>query len=179
MAEPITVDDAKAQLRVVDSTDDALIGDLITEAREHVEAYCGTRLIPGSVTMTFGRFEDLGRLTLAPVAGVTAIRYLDANGVEQTLDPSTYTLINVADDPLAPMIRLNFGKSWPSSMVASDAVRVDANVGYSVVPPPIIRAMKLLITQWYDYRTGVQIDARGVPAEVPNAVSSLLANYRA
>jgi hypothetical protein len=54
-------------------------------------------------------------------------------------------------------------------------VRVSAIAGYTVVPKPIIRAMQLLITQWFDTRAPV---ANGVATELPNTIAALLANYR-
>lgn len=178
--EPVTLDMAKRQCRAEGSTvDDEDFAELITDAREHVERYCNIRLVTTAAEeMTFASFEDMARLTHAPVQSVEEVRYLDTNGVEQLLDPSVYELGAVESDPLQPYIRLAFGKRWPALRLVSDAVRVKATVGYLVVPRPIVRAMLLLISQWYDVRTAVQVDGRGAPAEIPNALTALLTNFR-
>jgi uncharacterized phiE125 gp8 family phage protein len=177
--EPINLDMAKRQCRAEGSTaDDDYFLDLIQSARQHSEAYCAIRIAPAAVQMSFATWCDLERLTQAPVQSIVDVRYLDAAGVEQVLDPSIYEFVEVAKDPLRPLIRSAYGKSWPSVRNAVDAIRVNAVVGYTVVPKPVIRAMLLLIGQWFDIRVPVQVDARGAPAEIPNAVSALLANYR-
>jgi uncharacterized phiE125 gp8 family phage protein len=177
--EPVSLVMAKRQLRREDTVDDdEYILELIQAAREHVENYCSIRLMPVAVQMTFGSFDELQRLSQAPVQSIVDVRYLDTSGVEQVLDPSTYEFGIVEADELRPRIRLAFGKSWPATRLVDDAVRVNAVVGYVAVPRPIIRAMLMLITQWFNIRLPVQVDARGVPAEIPNAVSALLANHR-
>lgn len=177
--EPVTLTMAKRQVRadLADTTDDEYLLELIQGAREHAEAYTGTRLVPAAVQMTFPTFDHLD-LTQAPVQSITAVQYLDANGALQTLDPSIYEFVNIDADTLRPTIRLAYNQAWPPARTAADAVRVSAVVGYTVVPRPIIRAMLVLIYQWFDIRSGVQVDARGAPAEIPNTVAALLANYR-
>lgn len=177
--EPVSLDMAKRQVRAEGTTaDDDYLLELIQSAREHAEAYCGIRIAPAAVRMTFASFAALERLSQAPVQSIVDLRYLDAAGVEQVLDASVYERIDVDADVLRPRIRLAYGKSWPAVRSAEDAVRVSAVVGYTAVPRPVIRAMLLLISQWFDIRLPVQVDARGTPAEIPNAVSALLANYR-
>jgi uncharacterized phiE125 gp8 family phage protein len=177
--EPVSLTMAKAQLRYEDETvEDGHILGLIQAAREHVEKYTGTALVPAAVTMTFDRFESLGKLTKGPVQSITEVKYLDANGVEQTLDPATYEFINVAADPLRPRIRLAFNQSWPAVRCAEDAVRVSAVVGYTVVPMPLIRVIQFLVALWFDERNPVAVDVRGVPTELPHTVEALLANFR-
>jgi uncharacterized phiE125 gp8 family phage protein len=176
--EPVTLEMAKAQcLAQGVTTDDELFLELIQSAREHAEAHTGARLIPAAVEMTFRCFGDLQRLTQAPVQSVTAIEYLDIDGNLQTLGTDVYEFVNVSADVLRPRIRLAFNQTWPAVRRAEDAVRVSATVGYTVVPKPIIRAMLLLIGQWYDNRQDYVIE-RGVFAQLPNTVASLLANFR-
>jgi uncharacterized phiE125 gp8 family phage protein len=177
--EPINLDMAKRQCRCEGTTgDDDYLLELISAAREHVEAYCGIRVAPAAVGMTFASFDDLASLTQAPVQSIVDVRYLDPSGVEQVLDPSVYEFGTIDADVLRPRIRLAFGKSWPALRSVDDAVRVNATVGYIAAPRPVIRAMLLLIYQWYDIRSPVQVDARGVPAEIPNSVAALLTNFR-
>lgn len=177
MPEPISLDEAKLQLRAQSSTtEDGLIEELIVSARQHVEKYSGLVLIAASATMPVASFAELERMPMAPVREITEVRYLDANGVEQVLDPAVYELVQVDGDELRPRLRLAFGKSWPATRSAEDAVRVVADVGYTAVPSPIIRAMKILITHWFDNRQ--LMAAAGDGAEIPHAASALLTNYR-
>lgn len=177
--EPVSLDMAKRQTRTEGTTDsDDYLLDLIQSAREYVAKYCGIAILPTAVAMTFDRFEDLKALTKAPIQSITSIQYYDANGIQQTLAGTVYETVNVASDPLRPAIRLAYNQSWPAARSASDVITVNAVVGYSVVPRPIIRAILMLVSQWYDLRSPVAVDMRGVPAEIPNAVTAMLANFR-
>lgn len=177
--EPVTLAMAKAQLRYEEEdVEDSMILELIQSAREHVEKYTGTALVPAAVTMTFDTFESMDRLTRAPIQSITSVQYLDANGVQQTLDPSVYEFAIVAADPLRPRIRLAFNQQWPPIRATDDAVTVSAVVGYSVVPKPLIRAVLMFVGLWFDERNPVAVDVRGTPTELPHTMEALLANYR-
>jgi uncharacterized phiE125 gp8 family phage protein len=172
--EPVSLSMAKLQLKLEHDDDDDLVIGLSQAAREYVEKYCDIRLMAVAATMPAARFEDLERLAEAPVQSIAEITYLDAAGDEQTLDAAVYEQVNVAADPLRPMVRLKVGQSWPAIRSAVDAVRVSAVVGYTVVPQPIILAMLRLITQWY----GNRAPAFGPNGELPHDVDALLVNYR-
>jgi uncharacterized phiE125 gp8 family phage protein len=174
--EPVTLAMAKSWIRYEDDDEDDTILDQIQTTREHVEKYCGIRLVPASVLMTFPCFTGLQSLTQAPVQSITQVQYLDTNGVLQTLDPATYEFVNVGADVLRPRLRLAYNKQWPSTRVAEDAVQVSAVVGYSVVPKPIMQAMRLMLAQWFDTRQDFLIGGRFDP--LPNASDALLANFR-
>ena len=177
--EPVSLDMARRQLKNEGTTaDDDYVLELIQAAREYVEAYCGIRLTAAAVPMTFASFAALERLTQAPIGPLVDVRYLDGAGVEQVLDAATYEFINVDADVLRPRIRLAYNKAWPAIRVAEDAVRVNAVAGYTAVPRPIIRAMLLLISHWYDNRNPIAVDVRGVPTELAHAVEAQLANFR-
>lgn len=175
--EPVSLPMAKQQVRGDGTTadDDYLLG-LIQTAREHVETYCGIRIMPAAVEMSFRSFCELDRLTVAPLQSIVELRYLDTSGVEQVLDAAVYETVNVDADPLRPRIRRAYGQTWPSIRCVEDAVRVSAVVGYTVVPRPIIQAMLLLIDQWYDNRAPISVG--GSINELPNSVTALLSNYR-
>jgi uncharacterized phiE125 gp8 family phage protein len=177
--EPVSLDMAKRQVRAEGTTaDDDYLLELIQSAREHVEAYCGIRVAPAAVRMTFPSCAALERLTQAPVQSIVDVRYLDSAGAEQLLDPAVYEMVAVDSDVLRPRIRLGFNKTFPAVRACEDAVRVNAVVGYTAVPRPVIRAMLLLIHLWYDNRSPVAVDVRGIPTELPHAVTALLANFR-
>lgn len=78
-AEPLTVEDVKAHLRVTHAADDALLAAQITAAREHVEAFTGLALVAASYAWHpegVGRPGWRPRLPLLP-ADVTEVSYYD------------------------------------------------------------------------------------------------------
>lgn len=91
--EPVTLDEAKAHLRVTHDSDDTLIGGLITAAREAAEQITGRAL--AAATYRYASEETVTaatRLPLWPVASVTSVAYTDADGATQTMDSGNYTL---------------------------------------------------------------------------------------
>lgn len=177
-AEPLTLAQAKAQCLVdpASTADDALLNGLIAAARQFAEDYCGIKLVTQTVEMRCSAWDDLKFLPAAPLQSVTAIAYTDFLGAPQTLDPSIYAVMLYG---LYPSIRLAYQKQWPALLDAADAIQITAVAGYPGDPPaPVLQAMLLLIGQWFDVRTGVQVDARGMPAEIPNTVTALLSGHR-
>jgi hypothetical protein len=128
--------------------------------------------------MTFASFAELERLSPRRCSRSVRSPISTRAASSQVLDPTVYEFVNVSADALRPRLRLAYGKSWPAIRAAEDAVKVSAVAGYTVVPKPIIRAMLLLIGQWYDNRLPIAVDVRGIPTELPNAVTALLANFR-
>jgi uncharacterized phiE125 gp8 family phage protein len=88
-----------------------------------------------------------------PIQSVDWVKYVDTNGVLQTLDPSAYVLV-AAREPgeLWPA----FGTSWPVTRDQAGAVTVQFKAGYGAdatnVPTPIIHWCKLALTELYEGR---------------------------
>jgi uncharacterized phiE125 gp8 family phage protein len=90
--EPVTLAEAKAHLRVIDDSDDAMIGGMITSAREVVEASTGRALAAASYRWASERsIEVATRLPLWPISAVTAVSYLDGE-VRRAVDDYTVDL---------------------------------------------------------------------------------------
>lgn len=176
-AEPITLDQAKAQCRAEGTTaDDALLDSYIKSARMHAEKYCGIRLITQTIKMRCSSFCDLASLADAPLQSVSSVEYLDTDGALQTLDPAVYQPVLYG---LSPRIRLKTSQTYPSAYRADDAIIVTAQAGYgaaNAVPAPITHAIKLLVGQWYDNRAPIAVGES--VNELPNSVAALLSNYR-
>jgi uncharacterized phiE125 gp8 family phage protein len=173
VAEPLTLADAKAHLRVDHSDDDALITANITAARGHVESRTGTRLAAQTVSLKAEDWSDLASLPIAPVQSITSITYVDTAGAAQTLSTDVY---EVRLFGLEPSISLKFGQSWPS-MQDRTLLTVVAVVGYDAAPPPeTIHAMKLILGDLYAHRETVA--EAGLSLPLAATVDALLANHK-
>lgn len=113
-------------------------------------------------------------IPLPPLQSVGSVKYLDADGVEQTLAASTYTT-EIRGQTFG-RIRLNEGQTWPSYRAETGCVRIDFTAGYgdaaTDVPAPIKLAMLMQIGHAYDNRGDA--DA----AIVMSASNHMLAPYR-
>lgn len=170
--EALTVSEVKNFLKVDYSTDDALIGILITAARESAEKYCQLAIMPQTITEKYPRFYSYGlHLSISPLIEVTEITYTDLGGEAQTLSTDLYGADTFMRPPLVYRIPYN---DFPQTFAIPDAIAVEYEAGYADaanVPAPIKMAMLLTIADWYDNRTdGVRT--------MPTAAEILLNKYR-
>lgn len=171
-AEPLTLAEAKAYLRVEHADDDALIAALIAGARAHVEARTRRGLITQSWRIVRDAWPPDGRVPapLAPLRQVTAARVYDAGGVARALDLQAFIVepetIAVAPWSIAPPGRIAAG------------IEIDVSIGYGPaaadVPEPLRHAVRLLLAHWYENR-GV-VAREGAP--IPSTLDALLAPHR-
>jgi uncharacterized phiE125 gp8 family phage protein len=169
---PVTLEEAKAQCRVEDDSEDSLMTGLIGAATDYVEQYTGRALVSQTWRLTLDAFADSILLPKGPVQSVSAITYFDTAGDVQTLDASNYTA-DITSDP--SWVVINSDAALPHLMDAVNVVRVDFVAGYSTLPASIKQAILLLIGQWFDNRSDVTDKAM---IAMPNAVEALLTNYR-
>ncbi len=172
-AEPVTLEEAKVQLRLrsADTDEDDLIGNLIVAARELVEGFTGLVLTARTVVETRDRLEGWVDLHAWPIRNILSIDYLDAAGAEQTLVAGDY-IGSLARRPVRMVAGI--GKVWPRTAAAAGAVTVTLEAGFPTpadVPFSLRRAMLVLITSMYENRTEL-------PEAVVTAASSLCRQHR-
>lgn len=180
-AEPITVTEAKAHLRVVGTDDDTLITALIVAARQSAEHITGRALMPQTWELALDEFPNVAlwslrrvsdgqermaiKLPKPPFSSITSVSYVDADGVTQTIASSGYQLDSHSEPArLMPA----YGASWPSTRDQANAVLIRFAAGYAnaaAVPQEIKQWMLLRVGMLYENRESV---AAGVTlAEVP------------
>lgn len=154
VAEPISLADAKAHLRVVHSGDDTLIAGLISTAREHVERYTGRALAVASYTYA-STDETAWALPLCP-ATISAATYM-RGGTRVPLPAYTY-------DAARNEVTLDSGAALDGDRINYDFTTAPT----AGLPAPLRSAMLLLIGDLYENAEG-QITAVSV-AENPTLV---------
>ncbi len=169
----LTLADAKAQLRVDSdiTEDDTLIEALVAQATDYAEKRTRQPLLTQTWTAFTDRFCDL--MELKPnLQSIDSVKYIDADGVLQTLDTSVY---NTDTQSLVGAIYRAYGQSWPTVRCERHAVQIEFTCGYESadkIPDTLISAVKLLITDWYEYRGSAVIGS--ISSEVPISVDRLL-----
>ena len=95
---PVTRTEALLFLKQNSGTpDDSLVDDLIAMATQEVELITEHQLQEATSIQYFDGFCKRGgllKLKRPPVSSITSVKYLDVNGVEQTISSSNYRLIN-------------------------------------------------------------------------------------
>ena len=109
----------------------------------------------------------------SPITNAVTVTYNDVNGVQQTLDPSTYTVF-------ANKITLNVGSVWPMTDRRQDCVQITYWAGYSLtdltqVPSPLILAILYLAAHFYSVRQIVSVEPT---TEVGLTLTRMLSAYR-
>jgi uncharacterized phiE125 gp8 family phage protein len=175
-AEPLSVTDAKAYLRVETSDDDVLIASLIAAARSHVEALSRCVLLTQTWRLALDGWPPDGCIKprLAPLNTVTAARVYDEAGAAHAIDPENFVL-----DAAQGVIAVR-PCSLPQPGRAIAGIEIDVAAGFgdasSDVPPALTQALRMLLAHWYDNRGLIAIGAS--IAVMPPSVNALISSHR-
>jgi uncharacterized phiE125 gp8 family phage protein len=170
-AEPVTLSQAKAWLRVESGDDeDALITSLIGAARARAEWHTGRAFVTQGWTLWLDRAAALAEIPLPPLQGVSAVTlYMDDDSA-LVLDPGQYR-VDTVSDPGRVALKPGVGLA---NLRALNALSIAFTAGYggaADVPAPIAQAILQILSSLYEHRGGDR-------APTPDAALALLAPYR-
>src|SRR4051812_19788403 len=175
-AEPWSVAEAKAFLRVEHDDDDAVIAALIAAARGHVEALSRRALLVQRWRCVLDAWPATGRLDprIGPLRAVIAARVFDAAGNAHAIDTGSFVVDAAANVIASPCWAL------PLPGRESAGIELDIELGYGMnagdVPGPLRHAIRLLVAHWYENRGLAAIG--GNVAMLPAGLGSLVAPFR-
>lgn len=173
-AEPWTLAEVKSHLRVDHNDQDALIAGYLTTARTAAEDRTGRTLCTTSWRLTVDAFSPALLLPNPRALSVASVQYLDADGVQRTLNPADYLLDDVSEPGyLVPA----YGKAWPTTQDRINAVVVDYTAGYGPTPadvPMPIRTWVLLGVGELYRHSSLTGDTKAIPHDF---AASLLDYY--
>ena len=183
-AEPVSLADAKAWLRIEHDDEDGVIADLVAAARERVERLTGRALITRRVRERRDDWAEGGRLTahgghfrlgLGPVSQVHHVKTYAADDTAETFDADAYYV----DTHASPArLALRGGAMWPVPGRCADGVEIEYDAGYgaaaSDVPHGLTEALRLLLAEFYEHRLPAE---RAEEVSLPLAVQGLLAPF--
>ncbi|HEY4343039.1 MAG TPA: head-tail connector protein [Parvibaculum sp.] len=169
--EPVTLAEVRAHLRLDGTGEDALLTAFITAARAVLEGETRRAFVTQSWRLLLDEWPGAAvRLPLAPSAAVTAVM-IDGVGA---LDPAFYQTALAGDEP-----RIVAAGTWPAPLRRVAGIAIDFTAGYgdaAAVPAPLKQAVLMLVAHWFEHREPVSFG--DAPAEMPLAVSALVAPYR-
>lgn len=147
----LTLANAKKQLRIESSftEEDDLIQSYIDAAVVAAENFIGGHIIPGSLVLSFDKFEKPIIFEAFPLKSIASVKYY-ANDVEETLDAEKYQLTVQH----GKVYKLQFRGDLPTNDKRFDAVTITVDCGFAdnVIPKPIVQAIKLMISDMYEIR---------------------------
>lgn len=156
--EPLSVEDAKAQIRSVQDQEDGLIESYIRAARQAAENYLGRGLLTQSWTLALSDFAPTIPLPMAaPLQTVTSVKYYDTNGTQQTL-ASTYYTVDTRSRP--GRIALAANQTWPAVQYGRrvNCVEIEYVVGWTapdLIDGDILQGLRLYIGHLESNRDGL------------------------
>lgn len=186
--ELLSLDEAKAHMRVDVADDDTVITQLIAAAIANVDGdrgWVNRALLSQTWELVLDAFptgcqakQRRISLPLPPLQLVDSISYVDGNGAAQTLDPTLYSVKRVGSDQPAHIAEA-FGATWPTTRAEDDAVTVRFVAGYgdtaADVPADLRLALRMTVAHWYEHRESV---SERQMHEVPVSAKRLFGQHR-
>lgn len=122
----VSLEEARVAARIDDTDRDGEVETRVRAITADAEHYTGRAIIDQTHRVTLDAFTARIELPKVPVQSVE-VKYLDVDGIEQTLDPQDYFL----DDSETPNAIVPApGRAWPATYARINAVKVDAICGY-------------------------------------------------
>lgn len=134
--------------------DDDLIDEIIDEAISVAESIINSEIKEKVFTVTGKSFADVLSFKKQIITSVETFTYKDANGSVQTVPSANYSLQSV--DKYENKIEFTEDYELPEVKEYDPAaVTLQVKVGYAdgKTPKSIIKALKLLVTHFYEYRS--------------------------
>lgn len=149
------------------AADDAQLEGFLSAAQGYAQHYTGRSIGSQTLELALDEFPDGAiELPLGPVTAISSIKYIDEAGVEQTLDPSAYTLDDYGIQCWAlPAV----DTEWPATLATANALKVRYVAG--VLPGAVRSALLLVVGHLYANRENTVSTAM---QELPMGVKSLL-----
>jgi uncharacterized phiE125 gp8 family phage protein len=175
-AEPLTLADLKAHIRVENDAEDTVLAGLIRVAREHLERVTGLALISQGWRLYLDCWPVNGpqKISRGPVLAVDAVRAFDELGEESEVALAGHVL-DGARRPARLWLR-----ERPAARQAMNGIEVDFTAGFGEsgadVPDTLKRAMLVHAAHCYEFRGAVPADMQ--PASVPEGYDRLVAPFQ-
>ncbi len=175
-AEPVTLAEVKAHLRLAHASEDELLGGLIRAAREDVERATGMALIDQSWRLALDAWPSQACVPIArhPVREILSVTVYGSEGEASLIDPAGYQL-----DMLSRPARLHF-ETRPAPLRVLNGIEIDFSAGFGEagtdVPDLLKRAILVLVAHWYEFRASY--GAADQPVSYPPAYERMIAHHR-
>jgi len=162
-----------------DTSHDLKITTLLLVATRKVENDTQRSLLSRTLKCVLDRFPINRHIDLEfpPVLEVQSVTYIDANGAEQTLSPSTYVVAKEGTNKAR--VCLKQSEYWPITSEDPESVTVNYTAGAARVDdvePELFQAVMLLISLFWTNKVPVSSDQH---YEVPMNYDWLIGPFRA
>ena len=175
-AEPLTLADVKAHLRLDSGDEDTLLAALIRAAREHLERTTGLCLLRQTWRLYLDRWPETGVILIGktPVQAIETILVFDGQGHAADIT-ATEKLLDGAARPARLWLR-----EPPAPERELNGIEIDFTAGFgetgAEVPDMLRRALLLHVAAMFELRGALSPGDQ--PGTVPAGYDRLVAPYR-
>lgn len=179
-AEPVSVSELKAYLRVDHDDADDLIETLGIAAREYVETALGKQLVTAKYRLELAGFPAEGgsiNLPRPPLQSIEDVSYVDRDGSTVPLDTTDFHISGIGN-MLGLQPKIMPAEHWPRDTAdRPDCVSINYTCGYgdpADVPSRVRLCVKALAAHWFENREPAVIGtgASSVPFHVDRLINS-------
>ncbi|WP_418186737.1 head-tail connector protein [Aliarcobacter lanthieri] len=171
--EPLTLEDAKNFMHILEDDEDTLIETFISSAREYAENYTNRQFEKATYELYINTFIQDMKMPKNPISSIEKIEFMDIDGNYEELEKEFYYLYGEND-----IFKIHF-ESFKPHKTHKQAVKITFIAGYDEVPKSILQALKIYVATLYENREQYVIDfnSRTNVTEVP-IVQKMLSMYR-
>jgi uncharacterized phiE125 gp8 family phage protein len=146
-SEPIGLSDVEGQCRITDLSAEALTIELMIQAvRERAEQITRRSLVTQTWELTLDGFPyGAISLPLPPLQTIDLIKYIDPNGVEQTMDALSYRVLTGGEPGAVQPV---YGSLWPAALNDLETVKIRFTCGYGPIAPATSLNVPKALLQW-------------------------------
>lgn len=197
MAEPVSLEEAKARLGVRSNHRDAELDGLIPAARRRIEGLTGHILVRRTLVQAIPRYaiDRPVDLHYFPVFSLDGVEARDREGVLQAVDDA-----RLIAEPMPSRVYPPFGSNWPAfgdglsgsfltgfghshrdpsglvvTMTAGYAPEIEDDP-FKVIPEDLLLAVHLLIGHYFENHEATVVGSTAV--ELPLGVKDICGDYR-
>ena len=153
--EPVTLSEVKAHCVIGHDDDNALLSVMVSAARELGESLTGRSWAEKTLELVLDGFPGTStiELPMSPVNAVASVKYLDADGVEQTMPSADYVV------DIDSLVGRLVAEEWPETKETVNAVRIRYTAGWSAanVPVAIKHWLMIRVATMYEHREAISM----------------------
>ncbi|KPJ83966.1 MAG: hypothetical protein AMS19_02680 [Gemmatimonas sp. SG8_23] len=171
--EPLSLEEAKAHLRVEHDADNAWISQEIKAARMWAETLGDRTTITSTLTYNLDSWPDdeIVYLPRPPLQAILSIVYIAPDGSQESLDVSNEIQVDTISKP--GRILPAYGMTWPTVRDSLHPISIQYQAGYGTSPssvdPYLLTAIRLRLADLYENRESVVVGT--ISSDIPTVAA--------
>lgn len=176
MADLCTTAQVKTRLGIGDATDDAVIGEIVSQVSDEIQTFVGRLGLTPEAGATYVFDTALGHVLDVP-RGIRAVTAMSIAFTDQPDAAGAYTAVTLADVMLRPKL-VDRRPGWPATQIVlksgpldtriplrtvANGATVTGDFGFSPTPAAVTRiALDAAVALYLDRKRGGQAGAEGL-----------------